>query len=207
VPATAGVQQYSPYTAWTGSAWDTNAVAAVTTSWAAQLRTASFDGSALQDFGRLVFRGGSGATQEDLIEFAALKLASGVVHTVVRTSGDTQGTVTYRGMDALSAATDGGIGGVQGGVATTTGRGGLAICAGGQSPSGNQGDARVDGFNVLLQSFASNFQSMVGGFVIDEATTLPTGNPTSSPQQIFKFVDPADGLYKYRDSAGITHTM
>ena len=110
-------------------------------------------------------------------------------------------------MDAQSAATGGGAGVLQGGVATTTGLGGLALVSGGPSADGNQGDAQVEGYNVLLQSFATVFQSMVGGFVIDEATTLPTGNPTSSPQQIFKFVDPADGLYKYRDSGGTIHTM
>lgn len=205
--ATAGVQQYSPYLLWGASAFDTDLVLTRPTTWAAQLRVASFDSSVFEDFGRLVFRGSSGPVlQEDLLEFVAVR-NSNVVSTLIRNAGDTQGSVAYRGMDAISAATDAGAGVLQGGVATTTGRGGLALVTGGPSPSGNQGDAQVEGFNVLLQSFATVFQGMVGGFVIDEATTLPTGNPTSSPEQIFEYVDPADGLKKYLDSGGTTHTM
>jgi len=118
-----------------------------------------------------------------------------VRHKAVGNPVDAKGVaMSFDGGAALGGTNnDGGDVGMRGGAPIGSGLTGIAFILGG---------------NVSLQSQeATAFGGMVGGIVIDEATTNPSSAPSSSPEQIFLYVDGADGLLKYRDSSDVTHTL
>jgi hypothetical protein len=109
--ATAILNQYSSILAWAGSAWDTDTAAADPTTWGAQLRTRSFDGATLVDYGSLVFSVTSLQGSADLLWITGQASATGVPSTIfVHRQADDAATVFYTGTDAIATDTNGGDG-------------------------------------------------------------------------------------------------
>lgn len=204
VAATAGTDQFSPMLAWSGSAWQSFIFAPRQTTWATQLRTFAFDETVLIDFGALAFRAQSAVTERDVLLMRAQETSGGTWVTLLYREADDQGIIGLRGTDAIAADTDAGGSVLQGGVAQGTGRGGRASVTGGPTTgAGEFGDATIDGHNVLMQSGAGVGVNggMVGGVIVDTATTVPTANPAAGRAYIF--LDPADDRMRYRDSSGV----
>jgi hypothetical protein len=201
-PATGAGQQFSPQLGWSGSTWDTFTAAALSASWLSQVRLRENDSSLGIDYGAWVLSADIAGIGVDVLEINAIDL--GQHFTALRRQADDSGVVQYGGTDAVSAATDGGPGFVQGGVGQTTGRGGRGAVVGGPSTgAGDQGDAVVDGHNALIQSGAGigTNGGMVRGIIVDAATTVPTSNPAAG--RVYIYLDPADDRMRYRDPGGV----
>lgn len=65
----------------------------------------------------------------------------------------------------------------------------------------SSGNLSITSTNISLINTALNYQSMVGGLFIANATTIPTGNPTGGA---YLYTDPADGKLKVRSTSGVT---